>query len=126
MELNEKNYVFDGIANGVSVYTERSGGLVAAYSPLTAQVSLGKGARGSRNASRSRSVWKLSVPHVAGTDTSCACIGDVLSQEDVTIDVRLDANSASAAATDIVGRIRDLVNSPQFEASVVQHVQPNS
>lgn len=126
MILNGKTYSFDGNLNGMAVYTERSAGIPAGYSPLTTTNTVGKGARGTNNASRSRSVWKLSLPVVATDDSACVCTGDILRQTDVNVDIRSDANSTTADLTELLARFRALVLTPQFEASFLQHLTPTA
>lgn len=115
--LNTKTYNYIGNAAAISTYQERSGGLIASFSNLTASVKIG---------TRVSTLWKLSVPVVAATDTSCACAGTVLRKGDVDINVRLDPTMTDAERLDLALRVKDLVASTAFQASITGPTVPTS
>lgn len=115
--LNTKAYGFAGIANAVSTYVERSGGIAAAFSNLSASL---------RFDTKVRGVWKLDVPIVATEASSCACPGQVVKLSDVSINFRLDTKLTADERTDFALRVKDLVASPEFQASITNLVLPSA
>lgn len=124
MILNGHTYGYRNIINGISTFVDTAATTVAAFATLTAKTLLGKGKRGARDASRSLTQWKLSIPTVATEATACSCVGDVLSQVDVHIEFRSDAASTQAHLQEALDQLDDLVANAQFRASVLQHTQP--
>lgn len=115
--LNTKTYSFSGILNGITGYVERSGGIAAAFSNLTASL---------RIDSKVRIVWKLVMPIVAEEASACACPGDVVELADASITIRLDPKMTTAERTDFGLRLKDLVASAEFQAGITSLVQPNA
>lgn len=124
--LNTKVYNYRNTANGVTTYAEDSGQHVSGFSLLTAQATLGNVARGQKQAQRSKTIWKLSLPVLADDDTACACAGDVLGTVDFFVEVRSDAIIPKSVLTDGRLRLADLVTNAKFIASVDSHTQPTS
>lgn len=121
MELNSKTYAFAGFNNqGQSVYRESAGGLPTSFSYLTAKVTT----RGGK--ANSEAKWNLSVPHVADSASTCACPGDVVGTDYVSINSSLGPATTAAQRADILKRIQDLVLTPQFAASLNGLVQPSA
>lgn len=116
--LNTKTYNGSGIANGVASYMERSSGLAAGFSPLTAAVK-------ALESGKSRISWKLFQPTVAAEASSCSCPGQVLRVNDANIGVRLDPGATLAERTDFALRLKDLVASTEFQSSIINLQQPN-
>lgn len=108
--LNSLNYVGSGILNGVSWFMERSKGLANAFSSLTARVGFTK--------DKTNVLWKLVVPVVKETDSSCGCAGEVVRTTYVDISVRMDRAATAAERDDVKVRVQNLVASPQFAASI--------
>lgn len=124
MILNGHTYGYRNIINGISTFVDSAATVVAGFSTLTAKTLLGKGQRGKNTSSRSLTQWKLSIPAIATEATSCACVGDVLSQVDVHIEFRSDAASTEAHLVEALDQLDDLIANAQFRASVTQHTQP--
>jgi len=119
--LNTK--VYDNVGfntNGQFVYSNKDAGVPSGFSYVTTKVNTGTGA------SDSTMKWNLSLPIVATTDSDCACAGDVKRTYYARIEVTAPAGSTLAERQDIRLRIRDLVASAQFIASVETLVQPSS
>lgn len=113
--VNTKTYNGTGVISGIGQYTERSGGIAAAFSSLTASVVLGV---------KSRIHWKLRLPVVADEASSCACPGQVVRSADADLAIRMDPGMTLAERTDFALRLKDLVASPEFQASIISLQQP--
>lgn len=116
--LNTKAYSYIGLNNGISTYLNRDGGLAASFSPLSARVVV------SNQASKSTISWKLKVPVISTESSACACPGDELREAIADISVRLGASATLAERTDFALRLKDLVSSPEFQASIISLSQP--
>lgn len=114
--LNTKPYVPTGVINGASMFWEQSGGLVNAFSPLSARVNY--------TGQKTNVAWKLTIPVVKPEDSACGCAGDVARTAIVDITVRLDRDATSAERADIEKRISDLVANAQFKASITNLTLP--
>ena len=126
LTLNTKVYNYRNTQNGVTTYAEDSGQYVGGFSLVTARASIGQPSRGSRPASRSATVWKLSLPILADDDTACACAGDVLGTADFFVEIRSDVVIPKSVLTDGRLRLKDLIMTSEFIASVDSHIQPTS
>lgn len=113
--LNTKTYGFSGIANAISTFVNRDGGIAAAFSTITASLRFDTKVRGQ---------WKLEVPIVAEEASSCACPGDVVKVSDLNLSFRLDKGLTTAERTDFALRVKDLVASPEFQASIINLALP--
>lgn len=119
--LNSKTYNWSGwTPQGASSFIETSGGVPNSFSPLTAQVTLNE----SKTANRIS--WKLKVPYVVTEDSSCGCLGDVIDEDIVDIVVRPSRKRSAAGRTDLLARIRDLVDTSQFGNSITSLTTPSS
>lgn len=121
MDLNSKSYAFAGFnQQGQSVFRESSGGIPTAFSYLTNKVTT-KGAK-----ANSEDRWNLSVPHAADSASACACPGDVLGTDYVSINISLSPGTTATQRADILKRIQDLVLTSQFVNSVNGLTQPSA
>lgn len=121
ISLNTKVYNVVGFnQNGQFVYSETSSGVPSSFSYLTAKASAGTGKSGSTVK------WNLSIPVAALTDSDCACAGDVLRAYYTKFDVTIPPGSSAAERADLYLRIKDLVASPQFKASIEGIAQPST
>lgn len=111
--LNALNYVGDGIANGISRFTERSAGVVAYFKQVTGSVSLAK-------SGRSTIKFKLVMPYPSAAPASCPCPGEAPFTETIAdITVRIDGRADAAYRTAVRESIEDLVQSTPFINGVV-------
>ena len=113
--LNTKTYIGRGIANAIATWMETSAGVVAAFSAVTASLRLD---------TKVRVQWKLEVPVVATEASSCVCPGQVLRVSDANLQIRMDPGATTAERTDFALRLKDLVASPEFQASIISISQP--
>lgn len=113
--LNTKTYTGSGIINAIATWVERSGGVAAAFSYLTASL---------RITDKSRGKWKLSYPIVATVDTASAAIGDLLRTADVEISWRIDPGFTAAERTDFGLRVKDLAAHSEFQNMITNLIQP--
>lgn len=119
--LNTKVYSYDGMTNqAISAFSDRSGGVPASFSPLSAKVEDGSAS------SNTKVRWKLKVPVVATVDTDCSCAGTLLREYIVDLVVTVPPGSTLAERTDVLTRLQDLSVNAQFEASLEGLIQPAS
>lgn len=119
--LNTKVYSYDGFTNqAISQYSDRSGGVPASFSPLTAKVEDGSAS------SNTKVRWKLKVPVVATVDSDCSCAGSLLREYIVDVVFTVPPGSTTAERTDVMDRLQDLTANAQFVASLVGLLQPAS
>lgn len=116
--LNTKTYNGSGVINGIAMYTERSAGVAGGFAPLSASVKVGNGS------DKTRIHWKAGLPVVAVEATSCACPGQSLRRADADFNIRMDSAMTLAERTDFALRLKDLVASPEFQASIISLQQP--
>ena len=109
MLLNGKTYGFSGIINGISSWFERSLGLAALFSNLTAS---------QRIDSMVRQTWKLNVPFPSDPETGCCGTDPVLGFAEVTIGIRISPTLGSTERADFLQRIQDLTETAEFIAAV--------
>ena len=114
--LNAKAYSFAGFnARSMSVYKYTGGGFPSSFSYLTSKVDGEKKVNGNR---QTRVDWRLSVPRVATEASSCACPGTVLGTDYLSVSADVSSITTGAERTDLWTRLRDLVASPEFKASI--------
>lgn len=113
--LNTKTYGFAGIANAIAQFVDRSGGIASSFSNLTSSLRFDTKVRGQ---------WKLEVPIIAGEAGPCACPGEVVKVSDLNLSFRLDTGLTVAERTDFALRVKDLVASPEFQASIINLTLP--
>lgn len=120
--LNAKAYNFAGFnQRSQSVYKYTGGGLPSSFSYLTSKVNTENSKAG-----QSRSEWRLSVPHVAAEASSCACPGTTLGTDYISVQVDISSITSAAERTDLWTRLRDLIASPEFKASIEGLTQPSA
>lgn len=116
---NLLNYVSDGIANGISRWTERSAGVLAYFRAITASVN------SVASSQRTNVKWKVTLPFPDAEPSSCPCPGEApASPTIVNIDVRFDSRVPAAYRTAVLTTIKDLVDSAQFADSIEDLVLP--
>lgn len=121
IDLNGKSYTWVGYnQNGQGVFSDRSGGVPSSFSYLTSKVNVGTGK------TDSSVKWNLSIPIVTTTDSACACPGDILRTYYVRMEIVEPAGASAAERLDLGERIKDLTASAEFQASVVNLVQPSA
>lgn len=118
--LNTKAYNFAGLMNGIATYQDRSAGLASGFSALSARVQV------TVQNSKSHVSWKLRLPVVNSESSACSCPGDVLRTSIADIVIQLGASATLAERTDFALRLKDLVASPEFQASIINLGQPNA
>ena len=117
MLLNGKTYSFSGIVNGITSWIERSLGLAALFSSVTASL---------RIDSMVRETWKLTVNFAADPETGCCEKDPVLGFAEATIQVRISPTLEPAQRADFLQRLQDLTESAEFIAAVTDLVTPTS
>lgn len=123
--LNSVVYNWAGFdPSGTSRWTATASGLASAFSNLTARVSIGAQTKAESRPSRAK--WRLQVPVIATEDSSCSCVGTVLrtAYVDITSDFAVTATAAERA--DVLARIKALVLTPEFAASINNLTQSSS
>lgn len=116
--LNAKQYNGAGFnSNSQSVWKYTGGDVASSFSYLTNKVNTGTKDAGST------ARWNLSVPHVATEASACACPGGILGTDYVRFEVSIASASSAADRLDLWTRIRDLVASPEFKASITDLTQ---
>lgn len=114
--LNALNYLGTGILNGVSYFWEKTGGIVNAFSPLTAKINITQ--------DRSNVLWKLVVPVVVAADSPCGCAGEVEKSTIVDLTFRFDRRATVAERDEVYKRVKDLVAHASFKASITDLTLP--
>lgn len=117
MILNSKTYTFGGWVNGVTSYIERSLGIAALFSAVTASLKID---------SMVRSTWKLNVPFPQPSEPECCGADPVAGFAEATIGIRMSPNLTSAQRADFLQRIQDLTETAEFIAAVTNLVAPTS
>lgn len=121
--LNSKVYNFVGFdKNGVSVYQEVSAGVPTGFSYLTCRV-----VQSTDNKADVAVRWRLTMPIVAATDSDCSCAGSVLRTYRYDEGkVSIPAAALAAERTDFALRLKDLVASAAYQASITSLTQPSA
>lgn len=115
--LDGNNYVGNGITNGVNLWQDRSAGIVAGFSDLTASVNITK--------TKVNVLSKIRAPILQEVDSACACEGSVLRTNYLDVNVRFDASATEAERDTMWKMAKDWVNSAQFLA-LVKDLNPNT
>lgn len=115
--LNTKTYNWSGWINGVSSWIERSLGLAALFSSVTASVKID---------TMARETWKLHVPFPTVPADGCCATEPVLGIAEATINLRMSPSLTIANRTDFRERLKDLIQSAEFTAAVVNLQTPTS
>ena len=115
--LGGTNYVGNGITNGVNLWQDRSAGVVAGFSDLTASVNFTK--------TKVNVLSKLREPVLQGPGSACACEGTLLRTNYMDVNVRFDAAATQAEREAMWQKAKDWVNSAQF-AALVKDLNPST
>lgn len=119
--LNAVAYTFAGFLapNSISQYIAYGSGTgtPAGMSVLTNKID-----RGAQTKVR----WKLHLPTVATSDSSCTCTGEILRDHIADIVFTVPPGSLGTERSDLLARIQDLVLTAEFAASVTGLVQASS
>lgn len=119
--LNTKVYAFAGFNNNQqSVYRNTDAAFPSGFSYLTAKVNVGTGTKDSN------SKWNLSLPHIATSSSACSCEGSVLGTDYIQVDSKFSAATSAADRLDAWTRLRDLVASAEFKATITGLTQPSA
>ena len=117
MLLNGKTYSFSGVINGITSYIERSLGLAALFSTVTASV---------RIDTMVREQFKLVLNVPAPADSGCCTTDPVLGFCEANIQVRMSPNLDAAVRADFLQRIQDLVETSEFTEAITNLVSATS
>lgn len=115
--LDGTNYIGNGITNGVNLWQDRSSGIVAGFSDLTASVNITK--------TKVNVLSKIREPILQEGDSACACEGTVLRTNYLDVNVRFDASATQEERDTMWQKAKDWVNSAQF-AALVKDLNPNT
>lgn len=121
--LNSVVYNWAGFdASGTSRWTATAAGVASAFSNLTARVTIGTTT--AKDSRPSRAKWRIQIPVIATEDSSCACVGSVLRTSYVDLVADFASTATLAERTDVLNRIKSLVLTPEFSASILSLSQP--
>lgn len=110
--LNTLTYVGDGIANGISRFTERSLGIAKYFKAVTGSV-------GQATSGRISVKFKLVYPYPDAVPESCPCDGELpFTDTIVNLDFRFDGRTDTAYRTAVYLAVKDLVATTQFQSGV--------
>lgn len=112
MTLNTKVYAANGSAGNIPSWIHRGDGVSAGFSVVKNTM------KDPVTGTQVKIDFKLDLPILAASDTSCSCAGDVLRTSTATISVWVAKSSTTAERTDLYLRLKDLVADPQFIAAV--------
>lgn len=118
LTLNTKVYTGSGLVNAIYTWMQRTAATFGAWSRASVQIGF--------TTQKARVNWKLAVPVVAEDATACACPGDVTRLAAADINVRFDPGATTAERTDFALQLKDLVASPDFQASLINFQYPAS
>lgn len=118
MLLNSKTYSFSGVINGITSYIERSLGLAALFSTVTASLKID---------TLVREQWKLvlNVP-TPSEETGCCSTDPVLGFCEAKIEIRMSPNLDAVVRADFLQRIQDLVETVEFIAAITDLKSPSA
>lgn len=127
MILDGKTYAFSGIVGGIVSYVERSLGLSALFSTVTASLrsdasKIGQQAKNLFN----RQTWKLTIHVPADPVEGCCPTDPVLGLAECTISVRISSTLGTTARTDFADQIKDLTATTEFRNALISLVTPTS
>ena len=122
--LNSVVYNWAGFdASGTSRWTATAAGVASAFSNLTARVTVAQGST-KQDSRPSRAKWRIQIPVIATEDSSCSCVGTVLRTAYVDIAADFAATATAAERADVLARIKSLVLTTEFAASINNLTQP--
>lgn len=119
LTLNTKVYTGRGVANAIASWMNAGVGLLAGFAHASANVRLPQGKDAKANIQ-----WRLKMPVVAEEASACACPGTAIDEIDAYIQVRCTQGVSSAVRTDLALQLKDLVATPEFQASIISFQQP--
>jgi len=111
--LNSKSYTPRGTQNGISSWA-----LAGDSTFGGAQSDVTESVRGPLTNGNYRSRWVLAVPKFAATDTTCACIGQVIGKGKADMVIDIPTSFTAAERQDFVDRLQALVALSVFDVSV--------
>lgn len=111
--LNSIVYHPAGTTNGISSWVDRSGGVSLSFSNLTQGFQVNSGAR-----KLTKVTFRLSIPVVATSDSTCACTGSLLRTSSAQIDFWVDPAATASERADLVARVKDLAASTVVDDAV--------
>lgn len=127
LTLNTKEYGGRGVANGISRWLNTAAGLISAFASATASVTIPTAAkRTGAVAPKAHVKWNLKMPIVTEEASSCACPGDAIDEIDAYIQVRISSGVSETVRTDFALQLKDLVATPEFQASIISLSQPTA
>lgn len=122
--LNTKVYNYVGVVQpgNLTSYSEKSSAYPSGWSALTCGMNgVSPGQTGNY-----RTSWKLKLPITVAEDSACGCAGEVRGTFTVDVIVTTPRLSTLAERQDVLQRIQDLTETPEFIASVEALQQPFS
>lgn len=122
MILNSKTYTYAGVLGNYSRWAYRSLGLAQLFSWVQGYVATNFDAKTKKATSSVK--WRIMVPVPVAEDSACGCEGDVLGTITGYIDIQLNGALDTAARTDFLAQLQDLIATAEFTASVVSLEQP--
>lgn len=120
LTLNTKVYNFTGFIMGaIARFLNAGDGTAAGFKTVTAKV------EEPNNSSQIKVRWKLKLPTVV-SDAECACPGGVIRENFADVVVTVSTSASSVERTDIALSLKDLVASPEFQASIINLQTPSA
>ena len=120
LTLNTKIYSFTGFIQGaIAQYLNAGAGSANGFKTATAKVD----SPNKEGAIKVR--WKLRLPTVV-SDAECACPGGVIRENFADIVVTVSSSALAAERTDLALSLKDLVASPEFQASITNLQTPSA
>lgn len=118
--LNTKVYNFVGFIQGaIARYLNAGDGTAAGFKTATAKV------EEPNSSSQIKVRWKLKLPTVV-SEAECACPGGVIRENFADVVVTVGTAASNAERTDIALSLKDLVASPEFQASIINLQTPSA
>lgn len=120
LTLNTKIYSFSGFIQGaIARYLNAGGGTAGSFKTATAKVD-------AVNQEKMIKVrWKLRLPVVAD-EASCMCPDGVVRECFADIVASVPASALAAERTDLALSLKDLVATPEFQASIINLQTPSA
>lgn len=116
LTLNTKVFNFSGVVNAIATFLNTAAGVVGGFKTVSASIRL--------TPEKSRVTWKAGFPVVAAEESACSCPGQVLRRLDADFNIRMDPSATVAERTDFALSLKDLVASPEFQASIISLQTP--
>lgn len=119
MILNSKTYTYAGVVGNFSRWAYRALGLPQLFSWATGSVQAGDGKK-----TTSTVKWRLVVPLPVTESSPCGCEGDVEGKITAFVDINITGRADTAARTDFLAQLRDLLATTEFSSSLINLEQP--